>query len=531
MLNVGPALAQGPRPVIKKPTVKGKLSPNQIRENRRPAISFKPFDMVDPTTGKPVAGSAVITLPHNGKKVTAQQYYAQLNQIEQWLNQRGYSLRQRTPSNNRIPGARGTAVVELVNNEQLLQRQLQRRPTGARPNPARFQSFLPKAVRKNQVLQIDAARLQARYPQLHVDPKRIEAINASALRGTVIGNVLPLHSAAASALHVSVGRIYDVNGPPNCTPVNDSQPWSTDYGDPNTFHVYLNTQLSLLGQACQPPDMNHVDRSESQFTVTANATGGGTLFGVGGDILTLTGLANLSAPGNSAGLRFDVAVFGQNVYDFNPPPQSAEWEKRDSISQPLDFSTDIQIPVVGPISIDVTIGARGSVGASYDLYLSPTYLQGGVSPFMNAQVYAQAGAGVPDVVDVGVGVNLTLVNFYLNLGAAAGLYTSLDPQNYLEFVLKDDLYANIAGDPGGTTPVSILAGQLYAFAKVGHPCLALPPWCVDEYDFNIWGEPGLTFGPLELFNTGHEVRLNWASTMPMNIPMRSEDSGVPGGVQ
>jgi hypothetical protein len=510
--------------------VKGKLSPNQIRENRRPAIPFKPFDMVDPQTGKPVAGNTVITLPHNGKKVNAQQYYTQLNQLEQWLTQRGYSLRQRAPSNNRIPGARGTAVVELVSNERLMQQQLQRRPAGPKPNPARFQSFLPQAVRKNQLLQINAAHLQARHPQLRLDPKRLEAINASAMRGTVIGNALPLHSAASLISWVHTTGVYEAN-PPQCTPVNDSQPWSIDYGDPNTFHVYLNTRLSLLGQACKPPDMNHVDQSQSQFTLTETATGGGTLFGIGGDILTLTATADLSAPSNSAGLGVDVLVFGQNVYDYHPPRQTAEWEAKDGVSQPLDFSTDIQIPVVGPISIDVTIGARGSVGVSYDLYLSPTYAQGGIQPFMNAQVYAQAGVGVPDVVDVGVGVNLTLVNWTLNLGAAAGLYTSLDPSNYLEFVLKDDLYANIAGDGSGQTPVSILAGQLYAFAKVGHPCFAFPPWCVDEYDFPIWGEPGLTFGPLELFNTGNEVRLNWASAMPMDMPTRSEGAGVPGGLQ
>jgi len=80
-------------------------------------------------------------------------------------------------------------------------------------------------------------------------------------------------------------------------------------------------------------------------------------------------------------------------------------------------------------------------------------------------------------------------------------------------------------------PVSILASQLYAFAKVGHPCFAFPPWCVDEYDFPIWSEPGLTFGPLDLFYTGNEVRLNWASSMPMDMPTRSEGAGVPGGLQ
>jgi len=359
MLNLSPAFAQRPRPVIKRPTVKGKLSPNQIRENRRPAIPFKPFDMVDPKTGKPVAGNTVITLPNNGKKVTAQQYYAQLNQVEQWLTQRGYSLRQRTPANNRmigapitnrIPGARGTAVVELVSNERLMQQQLQRRPTGRTPNPARFQSFLPQAMRKNQALQIDAARLQARRPQLRLDAKRIEAINAAGLRGTVVANAAPLNQGIASLIeHAFASGILDVNPPPPpCTPVNDPQGWGTDFGDPNTFHAYLNTQLTLQGQACKPPDMNHVDKNNSQFTLTATATGGGTIFGIGGDILTLTGSANVSGASSTAGVGFDVMVFGQDAYHFHQN-QNAEWEAKDSASQGLDFSTDISHPRRGSL--------------------------------------------------------------------------------------------------------------------------------------------------------------------------------------
>ncbi len=57
----------------------------------RPPIQFTPFDMVDPNTGKPVHPDEIITV--NGVKMRAGDFYRQLNAMEQWLNEQGYSLR------------------------------------------------------------------------------------------------------------------------------------------------------------------------------------------------------------------------------------------------------------------------------------------------------------------------------------------------------------------------------------------------------------------------------------------------------
>jgi len=57
----------------------------------RSPISFTPFEMVDPNTGKPVNADDILEI--NGVKVTAGEYYRRLNEIEQWLNAHGYSLR------------------------------------------------------------------------------------------------------------------------------------------------------------------------------------------------------------------------------------------------------------------------------------------------------------------------------------------------------------------------------------------------------------------------------------------------------
>lgn len=57
----------------------------------RPPIKFTPFEMVDPATGKPVKADDIIEV--NGVKMRAGDFYRQLNAMEQWLNEHGYSLR------------------------------------------------------------------------------------------------------------------------------------------------------------------------------------------------------------------------------------------------------------------------------------------------------------------------------------------------------------------------------------------------------------------------------------------------------
>ena len=58
---------------------------------RRPPIQFTPFEMLDPHTGMPVHADDKIEV--NGVIMRAGDYYYRLNQMEQWLNAYGYSLR------------------------------------------------------------------------------------------------------------------------------------------------------------------------------------------------------------------------------------------------------------------------------------------------------------------------------------------------------------------------------------------------------------------------------------------------------
>src|SRR5436309_3390932 len=63
----------------------------QIQNNLRPPLPFKPFPLADLRTGQPLAPGAIITLK-NGKRLRADAYFAQINQLEQQFNAMGYTL-------------------------------------------------------------------------------------------------------------------------------------------------------------------------------------------------------------------------------------------------------------------------------------------------------------------------------------------------------------------------------------------------------------------------------------------------------
>src|SRR5208283_1005238 len=85
----------------------------------------------------------------------------------------------------------------------------------------------------------------------------------------------------------------------------------------------------------------------------------------------------------------------------------------------IDFSASTTI-YVGPIPMDVKIGAHGSAGLQYSMKLAPTAISLSGGPTVNASVYAQAGVDLV-VALAGVKANLTLVNWKMNFNGDAGI--------------------------------------------------------------------------------------------------------------
>lgn len=73
-----------------RPTIT--FNPARINILKREPIEFKPFEMIEPGTGKPVAADAELTLP-DSQKVRAGDYYSMLNRTERELCALGHTLR------------------------------------------------------------------------------------------------------------------------------------------------------------------------------------------------------------------------------------------------------------------------------------------------------------------------------------------------------------------------------------------------------------------------------------------------------
>lgn len=475
--------------VIKKPPVKAALRPGLLQVQSRPAIAFKPFAMVDPRTNKPIAPTATIALP-NGKKPTAQQYYDQLNSFEKWLAEHGYSLHT-TPRNSQIK------LQEVVLDRELLQRQIQMAPkTTTLPRIENFRSINSvKNLSAMQPIRLEPTHLATARVRASVEPARFEEVNrkisAAGVQGVTRNGMVISPAALAQIANLHLAGV--TTGPqPQCSPVNDSRNWNWNVGDASSFAAYVNGSLTLSGDACKPPDMSHFDNNQSHFTVTAEGKAGGTIFGVGGEMLRATGdLGGNQATGTvTAGLG--IFVLGQDVFSVN---QSANghWEYENNISKGVDFSTSIPIPV-GPFDIDVTVGAQGSVGFDYSISLYPMSVSLSGGPFAHTNVYAQAGLNVV-IAEAGVGASLTLVNWDMNLGGSAGVGWLLG------FYLYDDVYAD--------SNLNLLGGSVYVYAKVYYPCL--DPWpdiCDSQWQANLWSWGGLQYNSV-LFDQRNTIPLNW----------------------
>jgi hypothetical protein len=478
--------------VIKLPPVKAQLNRSLLQVQSRAAIAFKPFPMVDPRTNKPIAPTATIALP-NGKKPTAKQYYDELNSFEKWLSERGYSLHT-TPRNAQIK------LQEIRLDRSLLQRQMETspRPTTLLRKTNFFTEYSNARLSAAAPIRLNTSHLaMARITT--VQPNKVEEANrqlsAAGVQGVMRDGMVINTSSLAQIAKLNAGpsRLH-LPPPPKaqCSPVHDARNWNWNVGDHSTFAAYVDGSLTLNGEACKPPDMGHFDANQSHFTVSAEGKAGGTIFGVGGDMLRVTGNLGGNQSNNTVSANLGVFVLGQSVFSINKTANS-HWGVDDKISKGVDFSTSIPIPV-GPFDIDVTVGAQGSVGFQYSLSLYPMSVNLSGGPFAHTNVYAQAGLNVV-VAEAGVGASLTLVNWDMNLGGSAGVGWLLG------FYVYDDVYAD--------SNLNLLGGKVYVYAKVYYPCFdPFPDICDSQWQTSLWSWDGLKYNSV-LFDQKNIIPLHW----------------------
>jgi len=275
---------------IVAPTAEGQLRPNQIVVNRRPEIPYRPFEVVDPKTGKPVSRDTMLAPMPNGQRLTAGQYWDEMNKLEQRLNATGYSLR---PGAGEKPGTpRRFQLQQIPTPVATLQRQSQTLSSSYVPNV----QFRPMTV---------AQAVQQQKAIIGIDP---------GILGAVGGALRPL-------------TLHTVKN------------WGYTLGDPSTISVSANGKLE-------------VDGTSTSTALDAEATAAGSLFSHSFDILQATGKLNAPQKGQ-LNITVNASVLGINVYNVNQNA-TATFTKSDSISKTLDESTSVNFTLIGiPFSAKV----------------------------------------------------------------------------------------------------------------------------------------------------------------------------------
>jgi hypothetical protein len=541
---------------IARPPVKTAFNRTLLETANRPAVMFKPFAMVDPKTNKPIAPTSTITLP-NGKKPTAQQYYGELNTLEKWLSEHGYSLHDTR---------RGTTIKlhEVKLDRTLLDRQIQLAPKAT--SLVKRANFIAVYSDKNlsapQPLHLSTAhvalsKIPESVPGSKIDETNRQLAGVSAVQrdGLVISNL-----GAIARLQASKSTPALSNAPSAQTQLqsrnaqlNQTGSLSAQQKNNSAANAALAAKAQADKVAAQEAAQQNAIAKAEAAQAKAAASGGvncktvkddrnwnwdvgnpssfrayvsGTL-SIGGDACKPPNMQNFDANvshfnvsteakagGSVFGAGGDIlrittnlggtqannnVTAGLGVFVLGQnilnvnKSVSAHFGVESKIDKGIDFSSNIPIPV-GPFDINVTIGARGEAGLEYSLSLYPMSISLSGGPYVHASVYAQGGLNLV-VAEAGVGITMTLLNYDMNLGGSAGVGW------LFAFYVYDDVYAD--------STLSMLSGNAYVYAKVYYPCLdPFPDICDSQFQTSLWSWPGLVYNSVT-FDAKNVIPLKW----------------------
>ncbi len=194
-------------------------------------------------------------------------------------------------------------------------------------------------------------------------------------------------------------------------------PWNYSEGDSSWFSAYLNGQVTVSGDS-------------TGTGVAAQTAAGGSVLGHAKEIFSATaGLsASLAVPSGNVTAK----VFGSSVYtktlssSYTGDVYKQTYDSCQTAEQSLCAIGAFQ---VGPFSVLVEAGVKGSVALNYSIGLSKGVATASLTPAVSGGVYATAEVDFL-LADVGVGVNLTLINDNLPMAASATLapnYSAVPP--------------------------------------------------------------------------------------------------------
>lgn len=354
----GVAVAQPAGPGVRVPAKDVAFQANSIQVNKRAAVAYKPFDVLDPKTRKPISADTMITL-ENGKSMKAGDYYAELNRLEKSLNALGYSLR-----------------------------------TDKKVNLGQSKANATLFARQAQPL----ARLR-KVPA----PMAMNQINSQ-----MMTSVTKASAGKKSGSFQVAGIATPVTATTSPTEHRVEKTFEHILGDPSIASVHVRGNVKLVG-------------NKSGVNTSASAAGGGSLINNSVDLVRASTEVSSTRNGQGRA-KMNISVLGQTLYNFDQSGNlNTQITKSSNFDVPFKttipvgpFSLSVTVGAKG------AAGAQFRVVTTVDGAAEHVSATANFGPYLNAKVYAQAGIGLL-VVEAGVRGEIKLVDLSMNVGGGLQL--------------------------------------------------------------------------------------------------------------
>jgi len=438
-----------------------------FRVNSRAALAQLAIPVLDP--GKkdptPLADPKQLLPPlPNGRSMTAEDYYRELNLLEKDFNALGYSLDLRRDTSEdivlqEIPSPSGMNGTGVKNDVATLMR--------VRSHRAGFQS----ALKTKQARLLELGKPRAKSPE-RTPPKVKEKATAQRAQP---GARPELKTEGQESLEDRLSEAKKVRRPLVNPYKKELNPTIVEKGDRDTFAIGLEAS----------------SRQEGSFEALRVVNGIGVhgyLFGNDLNLISVTGTTYAPSAGGQMAAELAFMVLGNNIpgaslSDTRAVPEAplSETAALPSVGGEANWSTSLDVSygmtfMAGPIPLSVRFGARATVGLEYTLLANPIRVENEIRPYANADIYAQAGINLL-IVEAGVECELNLMDTSLAVHGMLerGAEDGRDLLNIEYFIHRH---------------YSALSGAFNVYAYVYIPKWALPPWTRKKYTSRICGWEG-----------------------------------------
>lgn len=324
------------------------------------AIKYTPYTYRDPSTGKAIAGSTVLTLP-NGKKVTAAEYYAELNQHEEFLAQKGFSLQDDAKDDL------GT-VQKAFSTKELKISQL---------------NLIMGSIKAEQIKESELEVVKSKF-------------TVSSLSAAKMGEIFKL-----GGLTLNPAAVTPAAGCTSADTLTRTDDWAKRFGD-DDWNFRLNAGIKF-------------EATCNRVMGSAEAGTDGAMFSKNFTIAKGKVLAE-AVRDKHYRVDMDVLILGKKVFDYDKS-QKNKYEVGDKYSKSIPIEIKAKVPV-GPIRLSISGGVKGTAEFAYKFKFDGLTALGTVEPSIKADGFAEAGLNAY-IAEAGAGANLLLAQVKLPLSALA----------------------------------------------------------------------------------------------------------------